>query len=148
MSLNPRNSSFIFLISWLLYLLQLTSSVTQKSCKLDDVFHNTCGANATCEEANDNEGVCKCDDQFYLKDDKCIPAPQISPNNNENDLINNSGSSTALWILIPCFILILGGVVVFLTKRLKLIEKLYQFRVRRYNTVFVTSLQDDDAPIT
>lgn len=129
-------------------MLQFTSCDAQKSCKLDDIFKNDCGENASCEEASNNVGICKCDFSFHLEDGKCVLAPNPSNNDNEYPVITNSGSSAALWILIPCFILILAGVALFLAKRLKLIEKLYQFRVRRYNTVFVTSLQDDDAPIT
>ncbi|XP_014275828.1 uncharacterized protein [Halyomorpha halys] len=151
MNLRSNNSSFVFIISWLLYFFNFyIFCFGEESCRLDDVFGNHCGENSECLQEKDNVGICHCKESFKLENGKCIPVvvPSKDEYVDDDHPVVSEGSSIALWIVIPCMILALAGAIFFLIKRLKLIEKLYQFRVRRYNTVFVTSLQDDDAPIT
>lgn len=149
MNLRSNNSSFVFIISWLLYFFHFyIFCFGEESCRLDDVFNHHCGENSECLQEKDNLGVCHCKESFKPENGKCVPIVPSTNDSVDDHPVVSGGSSITIWVIVPCLILVLGGAIFFLIKRLKLVEKLYQFRVRRYNTVFVTSLQDDDAPIT
>ncbi|KAK9504373.1 hypothetical protein O3M35_010720 [Rhynocoris fuscipes] len=155
MKLNKENF-FIFLISWLLYNLQITSvhTLSQKTCSIIDP---SCNETESCIqlELNKNQGYCKCLRTYTLQNGKCVPKPEpiipLTPTASSSKIgpdPRTSGTSGTLWVLIPCLLLGAVGALILVSRRYKLMERLYSLRLRRYNTVFVSSLNDDDAPIT
>ncbi|XP_014240443.1 uncharacterized protein LOC106661502 isoform X2 [Cimex lectularius] len=104
-------------------------------------------------DKSSNEGICKCMKNFTYVNNACVPhneATTVLPQEVVSKLnYSSEGISGTLWVLIPCLSLAAMGVLVLLGKRYRVTERLYALRVRRYNTVFVSSANvDDDAPIT
>lgn len=155
MKLN-RDNFFVFLISWLIYHLQISSVLThsQRNCSLQDP---ECKENETCTQIEHSkvEGYCECKRSYVFQNNKCILNPEstkeLTPTSSSAiispDPHNTGGASGTLWVLIPCLLLGAAGALILVSRRYKLMERLYSLRLRRYNTVFVSSL-NDDAPIT
>ncbi|XP_073995427.1 uncharacterized protein [Rhodnius prolixus] len=156
MKLN-RENFFAFLISWLIYHLQISCvlSHSQRNCSLLDP---ECNDHETCTEVENSksEGHCVCKRNYIFQNNRCVLNPEsieeLTPTSSSAivspDPHSTGGASGTLWVLIPCLLLGAAGALILVSRRYKLLERLYSLRLRRYNTVFVSSLNDDDAPIT
>lgn len=57
-----------------------------------------------------------------------------------------AGVGLAIWLLVPCLIVAVIGVLILAAQRYMWMDRLYQMRVRHYNNVFVGCQGDEDDP--
>lgn len=130
------------------------STAAGDQCDIHSLFQ--CGKNQTCDQIEEGKttGVCKCPLGYKRRDDgECyipsVPTPEpnkADPSSQQPVNTASSGLGLAVWLLVPCLIVAVIGVLILAAQRYMWMDRLYQMRVRHYNNVLVGSQGDDDDP--
>jgi len=137
----------------LLFNLWSLLSIVQASKPCSLCFENQCDVTETCRQLtlNDSEhGECICRRKYVMVGSVCVSSDDATPAPlpPRTDPITAPGNGAVVWVVMACLLLVSGGLVVYVGKKHRWLEKIYQWRIRSYNTVLVSGMNDDDAPIT
>ncbi|XP_063985565.1 uncharacterized protein LOC135166843 [Diachasmimorpha longicaudata] len=118
-----------------------------KPCQTDSVgSSDSCGVNERCVQSTtlNNTAKCECQRGFNAVAGDCIVVSTTTASPTESaDHINepeSSGSSVAVGLLVPTFLLLLGGLGFCIIRRYRLLP----CRRNMYGNVLVTREEDDD----
>uniref|UniRef100_A0A146M2T7 EGF-like domain-containing protein n=1 Tax=Lygus hesperus TaxID=30085 RepID=A0A146M2T7_LYGHE len=145
----PSVNRVMFLVSSILQVLYAALAEESRKC----LGHlEECGNHETCLQVAQNDdipfqGVCSCLSGFHREGTDCVVnSPISSPSTSEPIL--GSIATALLWTV--GVLAALAATLALLIRRYALLDRLYALRVRRYDTVFVSTAAnvDDDAPIT
>ncbi|KAF6203708.1 hypothetical protein GE061_002041 [Apolygus lucorum] len=145
----PSVNRVMFLVSSILHVVYAALAEESRKCvgHLDECgAHETCLQDATSDDSSFH-GVCTCLSGFHREGIDCVGnSPISSPSTSEPIL--GSIATVLLWTV--GVIAALAATLALLIRRYALLDRLYALRVRRYDTVFVSTAAnvDDDAPIT
>ncbi|XP_066596232.1 uncharacterized protein [Prorops nasuta] len=151
---NMRNIStyaFCYLIVAILYLLSFTcaenNTTHSRVCDISDL-NLQCGKNERCiNKENEKKSTCQCLLDYEFVKGQCVETAPIVRNSTaaaSSDLKPESGSSVAAGLLIPIFLIAVGGLLYFGARRYKWLQRFRQYRQNRYGNVLVTRDDDDD----
>lgn len=142
------------LVSSVHFIYTIGLSNAEERCDTRILFQ--CEENQTCEQIEKGKtlGVCKCSLGYKRRNNgECylpsVPTPEPNKADPSSlDPVDTSGSGVglAIWLLVPCVIVAVIGVLILAAHRYMWMDRLYQMRVRHYNNVMVGSQGDEDDP--
>ncbi|XP_050466630.1 uncharacterized protein LOC126859392 [Cataglyphis hispanica] len=120
-----------------------------KPCDVSALGNAQCGKNERCVSSNSEKAQCECQRTFHLVNGECIRITSAAASVNATTLkpdhrSESGGSSVAVGLLIPTFLVVVGALLYFGARRYKWLQRFRQYRHNRYGNVLVTRDDDDD----